>query len=208
MTAKEFWKEFELYEEGIRFYLDMAKKEEKNHESYRYLCAQLEQYCEGLEPTLAGRSKENVGKYTITISCNGNKNLFLHVNRLVGEAPKIPNWQINAFIEPKKNIGMEEIMDSPFTFEDFSITPKDILFTVIAWDPDKNIFDILLLLPLNLAGVDDNKLEEAFMIIIQEIWGERFVADRINTLSFISHITSEYDFYELEMLQECLESFE
>ena len=208
MTAKEFWEEFELYEEGLRFYLDISKKEAKDHEPYHYLCAQLEHYCDGLEPTLSGRLDGNMGKYTITISCNGDKNLFLCVNRLVGEAPNIPHWKINAFIESKNDLGMEKIMDNPFTFEDFSITPKDIFFTVIAWDPDKDIFDILLLLPLNLANIDDDKLEYAFTIIIQEIWGERFLADKINTLSFISHITSEYDFFELEMLRECLESFE
>lgn len=207
MTAKEFWKEFEQYEQGIRFYLDMPTKEEKDHEPYRYLCAQLEHYHEGLEATLSGRSKENFGQYKMTISCNGDKNLFLYVNRLVDESPKIPNWEIHAFVEPKFNID-SEILDSPFTFEDFSITPKDILFTVIAWDPEKNNFDILLLLPLKLANIDYDKLEDAFVIIIQEIWGERFLADRINTISFISHITSEYDFYELEMLQECLNSFE
>ena len=206
MTAKEFWQEFVHCEEGLRFYLDSENKE-KDHNSYSYLCAQLDAYCEGLQSILTSDKKQSNGRYTMTITCNGDKNIFLYVNRLVDEAPKIPHWEIRAFIEPKL-YDDQKVMDEPFTFEDFSIKPKDILFTLLAWDPDENIFDLLLLLPLNLAHVEENQLEDAFMIIFQEIWGERFVADRINTLSFISHMTSEYDFVELEFLAEYLESFE
>ena len=206
MTAKEFWEDFENYEQNLRFYLDSTEKD-KDHFSYNYICAQLESYCFGLETTLVGKSKSKNTRYTMVITCNGDKDLFLYVNRLVGEAPEIPDWDIKAFIEPKHSEGLE-IMDSPFVFETFSIKPRDIFFTVIAWDHKKNIFDILFLLPLNLADAENDRLESAFYIILQELWGERFVADRINTLSFISHINSDYDFLQLDLLQECLESFE
>jgi hypothetical protein len=207
MTAKEFWEEFEFYEKGLRLHLDMIKEKKKDLQPYSYLCDQLEQYCEGLDPILSASIDENPVKYTMIISCGGNKNLFLYVNRLVAEAPVFSNWEIKAFIQPTLDLELEELMNSPFNFPDFIIIPKEIVFTIIGWEPEMNIFDILLLLPLNLADVDDNELEDAFTIIIQEIIGERLFADRINSLSFIKHITSEYHFLELEMLQECLESF-
>lgn len=174
MTAKEFWNDFENYEQNLRFYLDSQQKD-KDHSAYKYICAQLESYCPGLEPILVSPSKENGGRYTMVISCNGDKDLFLNINRLVDEAPEIFQWVIKAFIQPKYNEGLE-IMDSPFTFDSFSIKPKDIFFTVIAWDHKKNIFDILFLLPLNLTDADDDELEQAFFIILQELWGERYVA--------------------------------
>lgn len=205
MTAKEFWNDFENYEQNLRVYLDLQPNV-KDHSAYNYICAQLDSYCPGIDPVLTSRSKDEDDRYTLVITCNGDKDLFLYINNLVDEAPEIPEWDIKAFIQPKYNEG-REIIDTPYIFDSFSITPKDIFFTVIAWENTKNLFDILFLLPLNLSDVDDDKLKQAFFIILQELWGERFVADRINTLSFISHITSEHEFFELELLKECLESF-
>jgi len=205
MTAKEFWNDFENYEQNLRFYLDSLPNV-KDHSAYNYICAQLDTYCPGLEAILTSRSKEKDDGHTLVISCNGDKDLFLYINRLVDEAPKILEWDIKAFIQPKFMEG-SEIWDNPYTFDSFSITPKDIFFTVIAWDHEKNLFDILFLLPLILTDVDNDKLKQAFFFILQELWGERFVADRIHSLSFIDHINSKFDFLEFELLQECLESF-
>lgn len=41
----------------------------------------------------------------------------------------------------------------------------DIRFTLIAWDPDMNIFDLLVLLPLYLKPVNHADLENAFEIV-------------------------------------------
>lgn len=206
MTAKEFWEEFKDFEEGLRHELEFVK-EGKKMETFSYLCAQLDDYCPGLTPNILSPEKNISKNHILTISCSGNRDLLLYVNRLVDLAPEIEHWDIKALVEGK--IETEpKMMLKPFVCDGFSITPKDIRFTVYSWDPEKNIFDILLLLPLNLAEIDDADFENAFITIFEELWGERFVGEKINCLFFTHNANLEDEFFDLEMLEVCLNSFE
>lgn len=206
MTAKEFWEEFKDFEEGLRHELEFIR-EDKKMQTFSYLCAQLDDYCNGLTPNILSPEKDTTKNYILTISCSGNRDLLLYVNRLVDQAPEIKHWNIKALVEGK--IATDpKMMSEPFSCEGFSITPKDIRFTVYSWNPEKDIFDLLLLLPLSLSGVDDTELENAFITIFEELWGERFVGEKINCLFFTHNATFEYDFFDLEMLEACLNSFE
>lgn len=206
MTAKEFWEDFKNIEEALRIDLDTTV-EERNVTTFSYLCAQLDDYCPGLSPTILSPEKNSNKKYVFTISCSGNRDLLLYVNRLVDEAPEIKHWEVKALVKRKIETD-PKIMSECFKCNDFSITPKDIRFTVYSWDPEKNIFDILLLLPLNLAKVEDAELENAFLTIFEELWGERFVGEKINCLFFTHNANLEDEFFQLEMLEVCLNSFE
>jgi hypothetical protein len=206
MTAKEFWEDFKNLEEALRLDLDSIA-EEKNYKTFSYLCAQLEDYCPGLTPNILSPEKGSNKKFVFTISCSGNRDLLLYVNRLVDEAPEIEYWEIKALVEGKIETDPKMLME-PFKCDGFSIIPKDIRFTVYSWDPEKDIFDLLLLLPLNLAKIDDSDLENAFLTIFEELWGERFVAQKINCLFFTHNANLEDEFFDLEMLEVCLNSFE
>jgi hypothetical protein len=207
MTAKEFWEDFKNIEEGLRLDLD-AIAVEKRHKTFLYLCNQLEEYCSGLSPNILIPQNNLLNKkYVFTISCSGNRDLLLFVNRLVDVAPKIKHWEVKALVAGKIKTD-PKIMDEPFKCSGFSIIPKNIHFTVYSWDPEKGIFDLLILLPLNLAKVDDNELENAFLVMFEEFWGERFVGEKINCLFFTYNANLEDEFFNLEMLEVCLNSFE
>ena len=206
MTAKEFWEDFKNLEEGLRLDLDTVV-EEKNFRTFSYLCNQLEDYCPGLTPNILAPEKGSNKSYVFTISCSGNRDLLLYVNRLVDVAPEMRHWEVKALVAGKIETD-PKIMDEPFKCDGFSITPKDIRFTVYSCDPEKNIFDLLILLPLNLAKVGDNELENAFLTIFEELWGERFVGEKINCLFFTHNANFEDEFFNLEMLEVCLNSFE
>ncbi|MBK5213921.1 MAG: hypothetical protein JJE55_09715 [Flavobacteriaceae bacterium] len=206
MTAKEFWEEFKDLEEGLRHELKFVKRE-KRLETFSYLCAQLDDYCSGLTLNIIYPEKKTNKNYVLTISCAGHRDLLIYVNRLVDLAPEIKHWIIKALVVGKKET-VSKMMLEPFMCDGFSITPKDIRFTVYSWDPEKDIFDLLLLLPLNLAGIEDGELENAFITIFEELWGERFVGEKINCLFFTHNANFEYDFFDLEMLEVCLNSFE
>jgi len=206
MTAREFWEDFKNLEETLRLDLNTSVKE-KNFTTFSYLCALLDDYCLGLTPNILFPEKDLNKNYVFTISCAGNRDLLLYVNRLVDEAPEIKYWQVKALIEGKFERDPKMISE-PFEFNGFSITPKDIRFTVYSWDPEKDIFDILLLLPLNLSKVDDSKLENTFLAIFEELWGERFVGEKINCLFFTHNANLEDEFFNLEMLEVYLNSFE
>ncbi len=206
MTAKEFWDDFKDFEESLRLDMDFMG-EEKKSSTFSYLCAQLDDYCLGLSPIASILGKNTNKKYILTISCSGKMDLLLYVNRLVDMAPEIEHWEIKALVAGKIEKD-PNIMSEPFKSDDFSITPKDIRFTVYSWDPEKGIFDLLILLPLNLAEVDDDKLDNAFRAIFEKLWGERFVGEKINCLFFTNNAIFEYDFLDLEILEVCLNSFE
>lgn len=206
MTAKEFWEDFKYIEEALRLDMD-SLGENKTFQTFSYLCAQLDDYCLGLTPIASILGKDTDKKYVLTISCSGIRDLFIYVNRLVDMAPEIEHWEIKAFVDGQIETD-PKILSEPFKCDEFSITPKDIRFTVYSWDPEKGIFDLLILLPLNLAEVDDEKLDNAFRVIFEELWGERFVGEKINCLLFTHNATSEEEFFELEMLEVCLNSFE
>lgn len=206
MTAKEFWAAFKDFEERLRYEIDFLR-EDKKMQTFSYLCAQLDDYCFGLTPSIISPEKDSIKNYILTISCSGNRDLLLYVNRLVDLAPEIKHWNIKALVEGKIETDPEFLL-KPFTCEGFSITPKDIRFTVYSWDSEQDIFDLLLLLPLNLSEINDSDLENAFLTIFEELWGERFVGEKINCLFFTHNASSEEDFFELGMLKDCLESFE
>ncbi|SRX76453.1 hypothetical protein [Aequorivita antarctica] len=206
MTAKEFWDDFKDFEESLRLDMDFMGEEKKSR-TFSYLCAQLDDYCLGLSPIASILGKNTNKKYVLTISCSGKMDLLLYVNRLVDMAPEIEHWEIKALVAGQIETD-PNIMSEPFKSDDFSITPKDIRFTVYSWDPEKGIFDLLILLPLNLAEVDDDKLDNAFRAIFKELWGERFVGEKINCLFFTNNAIFEYDFLDLEILEVCLNSFE
>lgn len=205
MTAKEFWIEFENYEEELRLELDFVK-EEKKMKMFSYLCSQVEDYCFGLTPNILSPEKDFKKNYILSISCSGNRDLLLYVNRLIDLAPKLKHWNLKALVAGKIETD-PNILWEPFSFGGFSITPKDIRFTVSSWDPEKDIFDLLLLLPLNLSEVEELDLENAFITIFEELWGEAFVGKKVNCL-FFTHSATKEDFFELEMLDVCLNSFQ
>lgn len=206
MTAKEFWENFKNFEDELRHELKFVK-EEKKMEAFLYLCAQLEDYCLGLSPSISSPGKNTNENYILSISCSGNRDLLLYVNRLIDTAPQLKHWVVKALIKGKIETNPKILLE-PFVFEGFSIRAKDIRFTVYSWDPEKDIFDLLILLPLHLAEIDDSELEKAFITIFEELWGESFVGEKINCLFFTHNANLEDEFFELEMLEVCLNSFE
>ena len=207
MTAKEFWTEFESYEEELRRNLFLADREAVSAK-FIYLNYQMETYCPGLSPKIDTPSKKDKNeKIILTISCSGNRDLMLYVNRLLDEAPELEHWEIRALVDGRIEID-PKILSDPFKFEDFSITPKNIRFSVYAWDPDQNIFDILLLLPLNLSRIEHDLLDNAFLTIFEELWGECFVAEKINLFYYTHNASSDNLFLDLELLEVCVNSFD
>ncbi|MCG2417580.1 hypothetical protein K8089_01000 [Aequorivita sp. F47161] len=206
MTAKEFWMEFENYEETLRFNMDLTEME-RDDISHYYLLLLLSYYHPGLELFLGYDKNSDTEKYKLIISCGGKRDLFMYVNTLVEAAPALSQWEIIAFKQAQFKVDAE-LLTHPFDFPDYSIRPKDIRFAVTEWYPEEGVFDLLLLLPLNLKKFSQDWLENSVSIIFQELWGERFVGEKINALFFTYHSSSEYDFLELHLLETCLNSFE
>ena len=207
MTAKEFWTEFKSYEEELRRNLLLDDKEAV-FSTFRYLMHQMETYCSGLAPKIDTPIKKDKNeKIILTITCSGNRDLILYVHRLLDEAPELEHWEIKALVDGKIDTD-PKILSEPIKFKGFSIIPKNIQFTVYGWDTEIDIFDILILLPLNLSEVEHNLLDNVFLNIFEELWGECFVAEKINLIYYTHNASSDYLFLDLEFLEECLNSFE
>lgn len=70
------------------------------------------------------------------------------------------------------------------------------------------VFDILILIPLNLAEIDLDFLDNSFLTMFVELWGECLIAKKINLIFYTHNVSSDYLFLDLENLEECLNSFE
>lgn len=117
------------------------------------------------------------------------------------------HWEIKALVNGIIQTDLK-ILSDPFKFEGFNITPKNIQFTICGWYTEVHIFDILLLLPLNLSEIEHDLLDNAFLTIFEELWGECFVAEKINLLDYTHNASSDYLFFDLELLEFCLNNFE
>lgn len=202
MRTTTFWTWFLENELDLREALDTVQ-ECPNVLLFNELSQKLVDYCEFFGYEMRGKDTEGNGKYTLTISCAGQRDYFMVLQRLVDAAPKLSFWSIKAFVEPKGSI--EELSEHPFVFPECTIIPKAISFQIWNWCLEEGIFDISLFLPLNLKEVEEEKLQELLYFVFQDLWGEKFVGQRINAVFLHFKKESQEEYIDLLDLQEFLE---
>lgn len=162
-----FWKWFEANSERLTMLNDLDEGErqmlldEMQH--------QLDAYCQGLsfevgEQTAQGR--------TLTISADGDFDLFRYVVALTDSAPDIDWWEFVPFHQPKgKNL---KVMFDKYTFE----TSK-MAFMQLENDEEPDIIGLRIALP-NLAGgvrpnpgqLEDDDLLVGVYVTVEALLGE------------------------------------
>ena len=202
MKTAEFWTWFQQNEWEIRCAI-MAKDEKE----YNVIC-RLFEYLNYISPDLTCElrhlKRENI--FIITISCWGNCDAFLMVETLVEAAPKIANWKIKAFIEPEDD--SSNIFFTPYPLFSWNIIPNTIKFAIYNYDLDREIYEVLLLLPLFFCDKEEERITEYFYNMFLDIWGEKFVGRRINDVYFTFNEDREnYFFLEIEDLHFLLNNF-
>jgi len=126
MKPKKFWTWFQNNQQKL-YILPLLTREEKQN-LYDTLIKNLDQYCKGLGFSI--HFADNYQGYaTLTITAYGVKELFPKVIELVEAAPKIDNWNIEAFIKQKEN----QNFDQPYKFGNLEINVKDLSFQPVKY---------------------------------------------------------------------------
>lgn len=202
MKITEFWTWFQQNEREIR--IALYDKDQSDGNAISRLYYQLNE----ISPMLTCELKTDKGKkpFIITISCWGKRDAFLLVETLVAAAPKMEKWKAKAFIKPADYNC--DIFQTPYTFFDWNVVPNTIKFAIYNGDWDREIFELLLLLPIHLRSKEETHLKEYFYSMFLDMWGEKFVGRRINDVFFTFHHDIEkYSYLELEDMHFVLENF-
>lgn len=159
MTPVEtFWNWFETNNERLTM---LAEYDEKTQLAILdELQNQLSAYCEGLtyemgEPTPQGR--------TLTISAEGDFDLFRYVDDLVENAPDLDWWEFVAYRQPKGK-------DLKVTFDKYQFSTKEMYFQQLLNEEEPDILGLRVAIP-NPVEDDDDQLVGVY-VTIEALLGE------------------------------------
>tara|TARA_B100000949_G_scaffold206081_1_gene196538 strand:+ start:166 stop:774 length:609 start_codon:yes stop_codon:yes gene_type:complete len=194
MNINEFWTWFAQNERNIRIALSQHDKTPGN--VIEHLFAKLDSFSPSI--TCEVRKCPDSKKYWLTISAWGNPDAYILVTSVVALSPKIPQWTIKAFIEPYKDI--DELMSNPYTLYGLNIVPNTIYFSVCAADYDREIYDLILLLPLSVKSQPENLLQSYFYNLFLDLWGEIYITKRINKIQFTFCDNHQFYFIDFDAI--------
>lgn len=203
MKIAKFWTWFQQNEHHIRHQIDIKDLREDNTISLMLL--KLQEISPHLGFEIIKESPRKKSPYILSISCCGYRDVFLMVETVVAKAPKIEKWVIKAFIQPTEYDF--DFFTTPYPFYPWNVAPNTIKFAIYGYDLEKEIYEVILLLPLQLRDKKEEDVRFYLYNMFIDIWGEKFVALRINDVHLTFKHEKNYSFIELEDMQYVLEEF-
>jgi len=166
---KSFWKWFEQNEMQI---LEAFTTNTKHDEVFNQLNRKLSYVSKRIGFILVGR-KSNSEKVKLIITAHGYKKLYPKVNGMINNAPKLSNWDFQAFIQPNSNIEtFKQGMDKPYIFQDFELKTSELYFKPLEFNTFQKKMKIVVYLKNYKYHFDNDSIDEAVYIIIQDLIGE------------------------------------
>jgi hypothetical protein len=173
-----FWNWFQDNNQTIKNILNETPKNQKH--LFFWLNKHLHYYCKEIDFIIAF-AKKPTDKAKLIITANGNAEYFKQVVDLIDNAPRLRTWIFTAFIQPKEDIErIIDKLDNPYVFKDITIKTSDIMFLPLNCDENCKKFDIMVYLKNYNIHCNTKTWREAVYIIMQELFGEKFVYENIN----------------------------
>lgn len=166
-----FWKWFVDNSERLTMLNDLEEAQaqmlldELQHE--------LERYCQGLTYEI-GEQTQN-GR-VLTISAEGDMDLFEQVVELIDNAPDVDWWDFEAFKQPKGK-GLK------VTFDKYKFDTKDMYFMQLENEEEPDILGVRVALP-NMVKDDDDQLVGVY-VTLEAMIGEFDCATLIGYLDTV-----------------------
>lgn len=167
ISAKDFWDWF-LNNSNKFFFLNQIEDNLIKEDLLALFLEKLHEYSEGLFFEIGGYPDE---EQELIITAQGNKAYFPKVLELVNQAPKIKNWQIIAFKQPKD-------IDFITRHNEIELDPKTMWFSPLENRNNPEAIGIKVL-------IDDFIFEKkqgylfVIQIILDNILGEQANAENI-----------------------------
>jgi hypothetical protein len=173
-----FWNWFQDNNQTIKNILSETPKNQKH--LFFWLNKHLHYYCKEIDFIIAF-PKKPTDKAKLIITANGNPEYFKQVVDLIDNAPRLRTWIFTAFIQPKEDIErIIDKLDNPYVFKDVTIKASDIMFLPLNCDESCKKFDIMVYLKNYNIHCNTKTWKEAVFIIMQDIFGEKYVYEHIN----------------------------
>jgi hypothetical protein len=177
-TTTSFWTFFITNQKTI------ANLQNETDSTYKRINTQLERklknYCHHLDYLLFF-PKKKAEKQQIVITANGNPLYFSYVENLAKAAPKIKNWEVKAFLQPKTEVEkMKKGLDEPYVFCDVVLKSSELKFAILNPDEQKNKLDIIVYLKDYTIYCDNQILLEAVFMILYNFLGEKSMVEDLN----------------------------
>ena len=177
-NSTSFWSYFTTNQKTI------ANIQNESDSTYQTINTQLERklknYCHHLDYLLFF-PKRRTEKPQIIITANGNPLYFSYVENLVKAAPKIKNWDIKTFLQPKSEIEkMKQGLDEPYIFCDVVLKSSELKFADLNPNDNKKKLDIIVYLKDYTIYCDNQVLLEAVFMILYDLLGEKAMVEDLN----------------------------
>jgi hypothetical protein len=198
-TTTSFWSYFTTNQKTI------ANLQNEPDSTFKKINTQLERrlknYCHHIDYLLFFPKKPRE-KPQIVITANGNPLYFSYVENLVKAAPKIKNWEIKAFLQPKTEIEkMKQGLDEPYVFCDVVLKSSELKFALLDPNDQKKKLDIVVYLKDYTIYCDNQILLEAVFMILYDLLGEKSMVENINFVQLGQMPSNENNLVKLYELQ-------
>ncbi len=199
---KSFWKWFEQNEVQI---LEAFTTLTKHDEVFNQLNRKLSYVSKRIGFILVGR-KSNSEKVKLIITAHGYRKLYPKVNALINNAPKSIHWDFQAFIQPNKDIEMfKQGIDNPYIFQDFEIKTSELYFKPLEFNTFQKKMKIVVYLKNYKYHFDNDAIDEAVYIIIQDLIGEENFKKTISLVQLAQLPENPLNLVHLYELQEYID---
>lgn len=112
-------------------------------------------------------------KIKLIMTAHGYSKLFPKVKGLISNAPKLNNWEFQAFLQPETDLEKyKNGIDKPFIFNEFEIKTSELYFSPLEFNTFKKNMKIVVYLRNYKCLINNENLDEAIQIIIQNLIGE------------------------------------
>jgi hypothetical protein len=199
---KSFWKWFEQNEMQI---LEAFTTQMKHDEVFNQLNRKLSYVSKRIGFIFVGR-KSNAEKVKLIITAHGYKKLFPKVNALIKNAPKSIHWNFQAFIKPNEDIEMfKQGIDNPYIFQDFELKTSELYFKPLEFNTFKKKMKIVVYLKNYKYHFDNDSINEAVYIMIQDLIGEENFKRSIDLVQLAQLPENPLNLIHLYELQEYID---
>lgn len=149
---------------------------------------------------------EEKEKIKIIFTAHGNSKLFDKVTALEKAAPDFHNWTIQSFIKATKEIEkLKKELNDAYIFHDFELKTSELYFSVIDYNLQKKKLNIIIFMKNYTFHCENDFLEEAVCIVLQEFISEVALYKHINFVQMGQTPNNTHNLVHLYELQEYID---
>ena len=142
---------------------------------------------------IKGSNKVDTRLFVIIFTVGGQLKKVPWATALEDRAPHIPNWKIQALVQPYENLEViKSGNDKPFKTTDFELKISDMYFDMIDYDINKKTISIIVYHPIDLYLSYNPYLQDAVEDILQILVGEIALKNSISEFQ-LAVIPNEID---------------